>query len=165
MDHIVRPYRPGEEAYIADAQGRVCSEEHRWGPASIDYAMKVALDHAARPKDDREEMWAAEADGKPIGCIMLCRPEGSPDAGQLRLFLAEEDSRRCGIGRSLTSALLQKAREAGYRRPILWTASPLTGTVRPHEALGAREAEEGEDREWNLEDRPLYEIKMVMTLS
>lgn len=43
MDHIVRPYRPGEEAYFADAQGRVCSEEHRWGPASIDYAMKGRL--------------------------------------------------------------------------------------------------------------------------
>ena len=66
---------------------------------------------------------------------MLCRPEGSPDAGQLRLFLAEEDSRRRGAGRSLTSALLQKAREAGYRQLILWTASPLTGAVRHHEAL------------------------------
>lgn len=110
-------------------------------------------------------MWAAEAEGRPIGCIMLCRPEGSPHAGQLRLFLAEEGFRRRGAGRSLTSALLQKAREAGYRRPILWTASPLTGTVRPHEALGSREAEEAEDREWSLEDRPLYEIKMVMTLS
>ena len=94
-------------------------------------------------------MWTAEAEGRPIGCIMLCRPEGSPDAGQLRLFLAEEDSRRRGAGRSLTSALLQKAREAGYRQLILWTASPLTGAV----------------REWSLEDRPLYEIKMVMTLS
>ncbi|WP_295760907.1 GNAT family N-acetyltransferase [uncultured Oscillibacter sp.] len=88
-------------------------------------------------------MWAAEVEGRPIGCIMLCRPEGSPDAGQLRLFLAEEGSRRCGAGRSLTSALLQKAREAGYRRPILWTASPLTGAVRHHEALGPGKRRKG----------------------
>ena len=162
MDCIVRPYKPGEETYVADAQKRIYSEEYHWGPAFIDYAMKIALDFTARAKNDREEMWVAEGGGNLIGCIMLCQSEESPDVGQLRLFLVEKAYRRCGVGRALTSALFQKAREAGYRKLILWTASPLTAAIRHYEKLGFRKAEEVENRTWSLEGKTLFEIKMVL---
>lgn len=165
MEFIVRPFRPGEEAYIAGAQRRVYSEEYHWGPSFIDYAVKVTLDFAARDRNDGEEMWVAEAEGRLVGCIMLCRAEESPDMGQLRLFLVEKDYRRSGIGRALTSALFQKAREAGYRRLVLWTASPLTDAIRHYERLGFRKVEEVENRDWSLEGKTLFEVKMVMDLS
>ncbi len=165
MDYIVRPYQPGEEAYVADAQKRLYSEEYHWGPSFTDYAVKITLDFAAKAKNDREEMWVAEADGKLVGCIMLCQSEGDADAGQLRLFLVEKDHRRYGIGRSLTSTLFQKAREAGYRRLILWTASPLTAAISHYEKLGFQKVEEVENREWSLKGKLLYEIKMVLDLS
>lgn len=161
MEYMVRPFRPGEEAYVADAHRRVYSEEYRWGPAFLDYAMQIPLDFAARERDPGEEMWVAESEGKPVGCIMLCEG-GEPGTGQLRLFLVEKEHRRCGVGRALTEALFQKAREAGYRKLILWTASPLTAAIRHYEGLGFRKAEEVENREWSLAGDLLKEIKMEL---
>lgn len=164
MDYIVRPYQPGEKAYIADAQKRIYSRGYRWGPSFIDYAVKIPLDFAAREKNEKEEMWVAEGDGKLIGCIMLCQSEESSDAGQLRLFLVEKEYRRFGVGRALTYALLQKAREAGYHRLVLWTASPLADAIRHYEKLGFRKVEERENHNWSLDGNPLFEVKMAMEL-
>ncbi len=165
MDFKVRPFRPGEEVYVADAQRRIYTEEYRWGTSFTDYAMKIAMDFSAQAKNDREELWVAEADGSLVGCIMLCQSEESPDVGQLRLFLVEKEYRRYGIGRALTSALFQKTRKAGYRKLILWTASPLTDAIRHYEKLGFRKVEEVENREWSLDGTPLLEVKMVMELA
>lgn len=164
MDYIVRPYRPGEEAYVADAQRRVYSEEYHWGPSFIDYAVKITLEFAAQAKNEREEMWVADSGGKLIGCIMLCQSDESPDAGQLRLFLVEKEYRRFGIGRALTTALFQKAREAGYKQLILWTASPLTDAVRHYEKLGFHKVEEVENHDWSLDGETVFEVKMVLNL-
>lgn len=97
--------------------------------------------------------------------ILLCQSEKSPDVGQLRLFLVEKAYRCCGIGRALTSALFQKAREGpDTKRLILWTASPLTAAIRHYEKLGFRKAEEVENHKWSLDGAPLFEIKMVREL-
>jgi len=127
--------------------------------------VKITLDFAAQAKNEREEMWVADSDGKLIGCIMLCQSDESPDVGQLRLFLVEKEYRRFGIGRALTTALFQKAREGGYKRLILWTASPLTAAIRHYENLGFQKVEEVENREWSLDGKALFEVKMVMPLS
>ncbi|MCI8328252.1 MAG: GNAT family N-acetyltransferase [Oscillibacter sp.] len=69
----------------------------------------MALDFASREKKPGEELWVAEAEGKLIGCIMLCQSD-EPLTGQLRLFLVEKAYRQFGVGTALTQALLQKAR-------------------------------------------------------
>ena len=112
MEYKIRPYRKGEEEYVADAHRRIYAEEYRWGDAFIDYAVKVAMDFAAKEKSDREELWIADASGKPAGCIMLCETD-DPGVGQLRLFLVEKDYRRYGIGGALIRALMEKAKEMG----------------------------------------------------
>lgn len=163
IDFHVRPFRSGEESYIAEAQKRVYSEEYHWSPAFLDYAVKIALDFAARDRVPGEEMWVAEAEGRLIGCIMLCRGE-EPASGQLRLFLVEKEYRSCGVGRALTDALLQAARKAGYQTLVLRTASPLTAAIRHYEKLGFRKIEEVENHSWNLNGEALYEVKMVLKL-
>ena len=144
MEYTVRPYRKGEEVYVADAQRRIYSEEYRWGDAFIRYAVKVAMDFAEKEKNDREELWVAYADGKLVGCIMLCETD-DPTVGQLRLFLVEKEYRRYGIGGALIKALMEKAKEAKYEELILWTASPLTAAIRHYERLGFRVTEEKEN--------------------
>ena len=163
MDYLVRPFRPGEEAYVADAQKRVYSEEYHWGSAFIDYAVKITLDFAARERGPGEEMWVAEAAGTTVGCIMLCQGE-EPLTGQLRLFLVEKEFRRYGVGRALTEALFQRAREAGYRKLILWTASPLSAAIRHYERLGFRTVEGVENHDWSLDGETLTEVKMELEL-
>lgn len=114
MAFTVRPYKPGEETYVADAQIRIYTEEYNWGPAFTDYAVQIALDFAAREKEDGEGLWVAEAKGKLIGCILLCRTE-EPLTGQLRLFLVEREYRRYGVGSALTKELIGKRKQRDMR--------------------------------------------------
>lgn len=67
------------------------------------------MNYTVRPFRPGEELWVAEAEGKLIGCIMLCQSD-EPLTGQLRLFLVEKAYRQFGVGTALTQALLQKAR-------------------------------------------------------
>ena len=66
--------------------------------------------------------------------------------------------------RALIAALFQKAREAGFRRLILWTASPLRAAIHHYETLGFRKVEEVENRRWSLDGETLFEVKMAMDL-
>ena len=95
-DICVRPYLNGEELWVAEAHRRIYAEEYQWGPEFSDYAAKVALDFASKPKSPREELWVAESKGDLIGSIMLCQTEDI-STGQIRLFLVEQAYRRlCG---------------------------------------------------------------------
>lgn len=164
MDFIIRPYRPGEEEYVADAHRRVYSEEYRWGEPFISYAMHIPLAFAQKAPSPREGFWIAEADGRPVGSIMLCETD-EPELGQLRLFLVEKPYRRGGIGKALTATLLNKARAAGYRQLVLETAHPLTDAITHYEHLGFRKVEESPNTDWSLDGDTVYEIKMRMDLS
>ena len=48
MDFIIRPYKQGEEKYVADLHKALYSTEYSWGPSFTDYAMKIATDFAKR---------------------------------------------------------------------------------------------------------------------
>lgn len=163
MDYTVRPYRHGEEQYVAEAQSRIYSREYHWGDTFIDYAEKIALDFAAKARNSKEELWVAEKDGELIGCIMLCQTEEIP-IGQLRLFSVEKEYRHCGVGSALSKALLAKAKAAGYKELILWTASPLTDAIRHYEKLGFHCVEKVPNRAWSIDGEMLYEVKMAMKL-
>lgn len=163
MTYTVRPYRTGEEHYVAEAHRRLYTEEYRWGSAFTDYAAAIALTFPRRTACEGEALWIAEADGVPVGSIMLCATD-EPHVGQLRLFLVEPPYRRCGIGAALSGALLKKARDYGYRRLILWSASPLRDALRHYETLGFVYEEKTENREWSLDGDVVYEIKMSLSL-
>ena len=166
MDYMIRPYRPWEERYAAEANCKVYSQEYRWGENFTYYASKIAYDFAAKEKNEREELWIAEADGKPVGCVMLVQAEEpyGPGTGQLRLFQVDKEYRRRGIGSALLDTFMQKAREAGYTSLMLWTAGPLTNAIRKYERLGFRIVETSENTDWSLDGDTVTEIKMEMAL-
>ena len=163
MNYEIRPFQNGEEQYVADLHKKLYSEEYSWGPAFTDYASKVALDFAKKEKSEREELFIAEANGIPVGCIMLCETD-EPDVGQLRLFAVEKDCRRSGIGTALIRAFINKAKDAGYQKIILWTASPLTAAIRHYEKLGFEDVDSVENHSWSTDGTTVYEVKMEMSL-
>lgn len=163
MTREIRLYRPGEESYVADLHRRLYEEEYDWGPAFVDYAVQIALDFAKKPVSDRAALWIATLDGVPKGSIMLCETE-DPAVGQLRLFAVDKTARRLGIGRALMEELLAKAREAGYREIVLWTAEPLTAAIRQYERFGFRTVETAENHAWRKDGGIVTEVKMVLSL-
>lgn len=163
MDTVIRPYRPGEERYVAELHKRLYSEEYAWGPSFTDYAAKIALDFAKKEKSDKEELFVAELNGSLAGCIMLCQTD-DPSVGQLRLFAVEKAYRRYGIGSALIRTVMDKVKAAGYQKVILWTASPLAAAIRHYEKLGFKAVESVENTTWATDGSPLREIKMELSL-
>lgn len=163
MDFIVRPYKCGEEQYVANLHKKLYSQEYAWGPSFTDYAVKIALDFAQKEQNEAEELFVAEADGILIGCVLLCQSD-VPNAGQLRLFAVEKEYRRYGVGTALINALMEKAKACGYQKLVLWTASPLTAAIHHYEKIGFRITESVENRTWNTDGTPLDEIKMEMDI-
>ena len=82
MDFVIRSYRHGEEQFVANLHKRLYQEEYSWGPSFTDYAVKIALDFAAKPKNSKEDLFVADKNGTLIGCIMLCQTE-DPEVGHL----------------------------------------------------------------------------------
>ena len=159
MNVKVRPFKAGEEQYVADLHRRLYSEEYSWGPNFSDYAVKIVLDFGRKEISNREELFVADVDGRLVGCIMLCETD-EHDIGQLRLFAVEKDCRKFGIGSALIAALMEKAKTAGYQKLILWTASPLTAAIRHYERLGFQVVESVENDTWSTDGTVVYEIKM-----
>ena len=124
--------------------------------------MKTAIDFAKGKKNEREELFVADCDGVLAGCVMLCQTD-DPSIGQLRLFADEKDYRRYGIGSALIAASMQKTKDSGYQKIILWTASPLTDAIRHYEKLGFKATESVENTTWNTDGTPLDEIKMELS--
>ena len=159
----VRGFHPGEEQYVAQLHKTLYTNEYAWGPAFTDYAVDIALKFAAKERTEGEELFVADCDGTPVGCIMLCRgPEKT--IGQLRLFAVEAAYRHCGIGSALIDALMDEAVRSGYQKLILWTASPLTAAIRQYERLGFRITESMENNTWCTDGSTLQELKMELDL-
>lgn len=163
MEYLIRPYKRGEEEYVADLHKRLYSQEYSWGPEFTDYAVGIPRDFGKKPQNDREELFVAEQDGQLAGCIMLCQTD-EWNVGQLRLFAVEQEYRRCGIGKALINAFMGKARSAGYTKLILWTADPLTAAIRHYERMGFKTVETVENHTWSTDGITVYEVKMEMDL-
>ena len=163
MEYIIRSYKQGEEQYVADIHRRLYADEYSWGPAFIDYAVEIPLKFAEKEKNNNEELFVAESDGRLIGCIMLCSTEDTTE-GQLRLFAVEKECRGNGVGKALLDALMKKAKEANYKSLILWTASPLTSAIKQYERMGFTATEFVENTTWSTKGDSLFEIKMAMDL-
>lgn len=161
MNFIIRPYQLGEEQYVAQLHKKLYSSEYLWGASFIDYAMKIAIDF--EKKNDKEELFVCDCGGVLAGCIMLCETD-DPTVGQLRLFAVEKDYRHYGIGSALINAVMSKAKEVGYQKIILWTASLLTDAIRHYEKLGFKEVESIENTTWDTGGKTLNEIKMELSL-
>ena len=59
------------------------------------------------------------------------------------------DYRRYGVGTALMNAFMEKAKSAGYKKLILWTASPLTDAIHQYEKLGFQRTDSVENHTWS----------------
>jgi GNAT superfamily N-acetyltransferase len=82
----------------------------------------------------RVELWLAEVDGEPVGCVGCV--ERDADTAQLRLLLVEPAARNRGLGGQLVDHCLRFARQGGYRRIALWTNDILVEARRLYEKAG-----------------------------
>ena len=130
--YLLRPHRAGDIGWVVARHGALYAREYAWTTSFEALVARIAADFIDRFDPQREACWIAERDGTNVGSVFLvqARDETShePIAGtaQLRLLLVEPAARGLGIGERLVTECEHFARQAGYRKIMLWTNANLT---------------------------------------
>lgn len=139
---ILRPHQPGDVGWAIERHGQLYADEFRWNEEFEGLVARILGAFLEKHDPERERCWIAEAAGERAGCVFLVQNAERADTAQLRCLLVEPAARGLGIGRALVDACVQFAREAGYRRMILWTNDVLVAARRIYEAEGFELIEE-----------------------
>jgi GNAT superfamily N-acetyltransferase len=107
-----------------------------------------------------ERCWIAEKDGERVGSVMLVRK--SETVAKLRLLLVESSARGLGIGKRLVDECVRFAKQAGYRKIVLWTQSELKAARRIYEETGFQLTKEEPHESWGRKDlvAETWELKL-----
>jgi GNAT superfamily N-acetyltransferase len=145
---IRRLGRPGDLGWVVMAHGEMYAREFGWDTGFEALVAKIVADYAGQHDDTREAAWIAEQDGRRVGCVFCVAADGQ--TAQLRILLVDPAARGHGTGARLVDQCLEFARQAGYKRMMLWTNDPLAAArhvylsrgftlveEKPHRSFGA----------------------------
>ena len=145
----LREPRPGDFGWAVERHGSLYAEGYGWGMLFEGLVAELFGKFARGQDPARERCWIAELDGRRVGCVFVVARE--PDVAQLRCLLVEPGARGHGVGSRLVEACLSFAREAGYKKMMLWTNDVLVSARRIYEAAGFRLIAEEKHRDFGPE--------------
>jgi GNAT superfamily N-acetyltransferase len=131
----IRPLgRPGDLGWVVMAHGEVYAAEFGLNGEFEALVARIVADYAADHDPRRETAWIAELDGERVGCVFVVAKDTG--TAQLRILLVHPKARGCHLGQRLVAECVGFARQAGYRRMMLWTNDPLVAARHIYLAAG-----------------------------
>jgi DNA-binding MarR family transcriptional regulator/GNAT superfamily N-acetyltransferase len=140
----MRHARSGDYGWIVERHGVLYAEEYGWDETFEGLVAEIVGGFARSHDAARERAFVAELDGRRAGCVLCVREDDQ--TARLRLLLVEPWARGHGLGSRLVDECVSFAREAGYRRIVLWTNDVLDAARRIYERTGFTLVEEGRHR-------------------
>ena len=134
VHYTIRQHRPGDMGWVVQRHGELYWQEYHYDERFEALVAEIVAEFIQNLDPQRERCWIAEKDGERAGCIFLVKKSGS--VAKLRLLLVEPSARGLGIGKRLVEECVRFARDAGYKKILLWTQSELAAARGIYKAAG-----------------------------
>jgi DNA-binding MarR family transcriptional regulator/N-acetylglutamate synthase-like GNAT family acetyltransferase len=134
--YLLRPHQVGDMGWVVHRQGVLYEQEYGYDESFEALAAEIVAKFIQHYDAKRERCWIAERDGVIVGSVFLVA--ASKTMAKLRLLYVEPAARGLGIGGRLVGECVRFARQAGYRKIILWTQSDLDAARHLYNRAGFR---------------------------
>ena len=132
---IYRDLAPGESGWIVQRFSEFARLTYGFDAGFEALVGQIMVDYLSDFDPTRDRVWIAERAGLRLGTIMCVHSE-DPEVAKLRLFFVDPLSRGQGVGAELVGRCIDFAREAGYKKLVLWTQAQLHSAIRIYERAG-----------------------------
>jgi DNA-binding MarR family transcriptional regulator/N-acetylglutamate synthase-like GNAT family acetyltransferase len=158
--YILRPPQPGDMGWVVYRHGVLYAQEYGYDEHFEALVAEIAAKFVQHFDPKRERCWIAEKEGEIVGSVFLVKQ--SKTVAKLRLLLVEPSVRGLGIGKRLVAECLRFARQAGYKKVVLWTQSELPAARHVYQEAGFRLIQQKKHRSWGRDDliSEIWEIKL-----
>lgn len=132
--YLLRPHQPGDMGWVVHLHGMLYAQEYGWDETFEALVAGIVAKFIQDFDPKRERCWIAEIDGEIVGSGFLVKE--SETVSKLRLLLVHPKARGVGMGKRMVNECLRFARQAGYRKTVLWTNNVLLAARHIYETMG-----------------------------
>jgi DNA-binding MarR family transcriptional regulator/N-acetylglutamate synthase-like GNAT family acetyltransferase len=144
----LRAHRPGDPGWVVERHGVLYQQEYGWGALFEALVADIVAKFLRGFDPQRERCWIAEQAGERVGSVFVVKEDRT--TAKLRLLLVEPAARGAGLGKRLVEECIAFARQAGYRKLVLWTHANLLAARAIYTKLGFHKVKSEPHRQFGV---------------